>query len=76
NFTSIYWAYATGFPKAANISKLVDKRNGKPQRDIQLEEYLKKKIKETHPYDVPEIAEVDVTSINKSYLNWLIESTN
>ena len=37
---------------------------------------LKKKIKETHPYDVPEIAEVDVTSINKSYLNWLIESTN
>ena len=37
---------------------------------------LKKKIKETHPYVVPEIAEVDVTSINKSYLNWLIESTN
>ena len=37
---------------------------------------LKKKIKETHPYDVPEIMEVDVTSINKSYLNWLIESTN
>ena len=23
-----------------------------------------------------EIAEIDVTSINKSYLNWLIESTN
>jgi periplasmic divalent cation tolerance protein len=37
---------------------------------------LKKKIKETHPYDIPEIAEVDITSINKSYLNWLIESTN
>ena len=37
---------------------------------------LKKKIAETHPYDVPEIAEIDVTSINKSYLNWLIESTN
>ena len=37
---------------------------------------LKKKIKETHPYDVPEIAEIDVSSINKSYLNWLIESTN
>ncbi len=37
---------------------------------------LKKKIKETHPYNVPEIAEVDVVSINKSYLNWLIESTN
>lgn len=28
-FTSIYWAYATGFPKAANMGKLVDKRGGK-----------------------------------------------
>ena len=37
---------------------------------------LKKKIAENHPYEVPEIAEIDVTSINKSYLNWLIESTN
>ena len=37
---------------------------------------LKTVITETHPYDVPEIAEIAVTSINKSYLNWLIESTN
>ena len=37
---------------------------------------LKQKIKETHPYDVPEIAEIDVTSINDSYLKWLIESTS
>ena len=37
---------------------------------------LKEKIKSTHPYDVPEIAEIDVTSINKPYLNWLIDSTN
>ncbi len=36
---------------------------------------LKKKIKETHPYDVPEIAEIDVASIDKSYLKWLVEST-
>ena len=36
---------------------------------------LKEKIKATHPYDVPEIAEIDVTSINKSYLNWLMDST-
>lgn len=27
-FTSMYWAYATGFPKALNISKAVDKRLG------------------------------------------------
>ena len=37
---------------------------------------LKKKIKESHPYDVPEIAEISTNSINKPYLNWLINSTN
>ncbi len=28
DFTSIYWTYASGFPKAANIGKMVDKRLG------------------------------------------------
>ena len=37
--------------------------------------YLKEKIKSTHPYDVPEIIEIDIMSINKSYLKWLVEST-
>lgn len=36
---------------------------------------LKKKIKETHPYDIPEIVDIDVISINKLYFNWLMEST-
>jgi len=36
---------------------------------------LKEKIKSTHPYDVPEIAELPVNSMNKLYLNWLIDST-
>ena len=36
---------------------------------------LKEKIKKTHPYDVPEIAELSVNSINQSYLKWLISST-
>ncbi len=27
-FTSLYWAYASGFPKAQNIGKAVDKRGG------------------------------------------------
>ena len=35
---------------------------------------LKEKIKATHPYEVPEIAEINITSINKSYLKWLVES--
>ncbi len=36
---------------------------------------LKEQIKSTHPYNVPEIAEIDVKSINKSYLKWMIDST-
>jgi hypothetical protein len=28
DFTPIFWTYASGFPKAANIGKMVDKRNG------------------------------------------------
>jgi periplasmic divalent cation tolerance protein len=32
---------------------------------------LKEKIKSTHPYDV----EINVNSINKPYLDWLIDST-
>ncbi len=38
-------------------------------------ELLRQKIAETHPYDVPEIAEVDVSSVNKPYLDWLTDST-
>ena len=37
---------------------------------------LKEKIKSTHPYEVPEIAQISINSINQSYLNWLIESTS
>ena len=36
---------------------------------------LKEKIQKTHPYDVPEIAEINLSSINKSYLKWVVGST-
>ena len=36
---------------------------------------VKNQIKTTHPYKVPEIAEIQINSINKPYLDWLIEST-
>jgi periplasmic divalent cation tolerance protein len=36
---------------------------------------LKTQIKDTHPYKVPEIAELKVSDINKPYLKWLVEST-
>lgn len=31
DFTSLFWTYASGFPKAMNIGKMVDKRNGRDQ---------------------------------------------
>jgi len=37
---------------------------------------LKKHLIKTHPYQVPEIAEINVSSFNKSYLSWLEDSTN
>jgi site-specific DNA-methyltransferase (adenine-specific) len=38
-FTSIYWTYATGFPKAGNISKMVDKRMGQKQKTTYVPNY-------------------------------------
>ena len=31
-FTPIYWTYATGFPKASNVGKMVDKKLGKKRK--------------------------------------------
>jgi len=36
---------------------------------------LKKALAELHPYDVPEIAELDVISANSSYMQWIVDST-
>ena len=36
---------------------------------------LKNAIKKSHPYDVPEIAEIEVSKINQPYLKWLVDST-
>jgi len=37
---------------------------------------LKKELQKLHPYDIPEIAEINVDSINQSYLKWLVDSTS
>ena len=42
-FTSIYWAYASGFPKAMNVSKAVDKKLGFEPEVIGINEEFKKK---------------------------------
>ncbi len=36
---------------------------------------LKEEIEKMHPYQVPEIAELKMDSINTSYQNWLVDST-
>jgi len=36
---------------------------------------LKQKIKENHPYDVPEVAEIKINDMDSQYLKWLIECT-
>lgn len=42
DFTPIYWTYASGFPKAGNIGKMVDKRGGVQNSDYWgLARYLK-----------------------------------
>ena len=35
---------------------------------------LKKELRKLHPYDIPEIAEINVDSINQSYLKWIVDS--
>ena len=36
---------------------------------------LKRELQKLHPYDIPEIVEINPISINKSYLKWLVDST-
>ena len=37
---------------------------------------LKKELKKMHPYEVPEIIEVKIDSIDKEYLGWLVDSVS
>jgi periplasmic divalent cation tolerance protein len=36
---------------------------------------LKREIAKTHPYEVPEIVELETDAVNKTYLDWLVKST-
>lgn len=41
DFTPIYWTYASGFPKAGNIGKMIDKRLGVQRKRISVPEAAK-----------------------------------
>ena len=47
-FPSIYHTFASGFPKASNLSKLADKQNGRPNKSNEFQEYLSKAIKRVY----------------------------
>ncbi|MGI0081717.1 MAG: divalent cation tolerance protein CutA [Nitrosopumilaceae archaeon] len=70
NFTKIQSIY-TWHGKIANTKEFLAffKTTNKVKNS------LKKEIKKLHPYEVPEIAEIKISSINKPYLDWLLGST-
>ena len=35
DYTPIYWAYASGFPKAMNIGKMLDKKHGNKREEVE-----------------------------------------
>jgi len=47
-FTSIYWAFASGFPKAGNVSKLIDKRLGAKREVVGVREDFAKRAKKNN----------------------------
>ena len=69
DFTPIYWTYATGFPKAGNIGKMIDKRLGKKGKVIGKKECgyqvsISKTRKEQgyRPNETNATKEVDITT--------------
>ena len=48
SFTSIYWTYASGFPKASNIGKMIDKRLGAEREVVGKSNALKGRKSDNH----------------------------
>ena len=44
DFTSIYWTYATGFPKDSNIRKAIDKKHGKEREVVGKDKHFVKPV--------------------------------
>ncbi len=58
DFTSIYWTFASGFPKAANISKMVDKQLGVEREVVGFQMYTSPDIR-NNAYDSNDAKERD-----------------
>ncbi len=56
SFTSIYWSFSQGFPKATNLSKLADKRAGVEREVVGVAGYTAPDIK-GNSYDQPHVSD-------------------
>jgi len=73
NFSSIYWSFASGFPKSAAIDKLIDKRNGrKPEEYKALGDYLRtqREIKGLSQKDIAVYFPSKTGGLTGCYWNW------
>lgn len=82
------WAVQDGLAACATISEVdsVYRWQGKVERSPEFlvmfkttqgrKDELRGRIGERHPYQVPEIVEIAVPSMNEPYLKWLAESVS
>lgn len=71
DFTPIYWAYASGFPKAMNIGKMVDKRNGRqPEQYKELGKYLRKARGDRPQKEIAELFPSKTGGLTGCVANW------
>ena len=72
-FSSIYWSFASGFPKASAIDKLIDKRNGrKPEEYKALGDYLRtqRELKGLSQKDIAVYFPSKTGGLTGCYWNW------
>ncbi len=70
-FTSMYWAYASGFPKAQNIGKAVDKRNGRLADEYKaLGDYLRKQRGDRPQKDISKFFPSKTGGLTGCVANW------
>jgi len=71
NFTPIYWAYASGFPKAQNIGKAVDKRNGRLASEYKaLGNYLRERRGDRPQKDIAKFFLSNTGGLTGCVANW------
>ena len=57
DFTSMYWAYATGFPKALNMGKAIDKKLGVKSDEVEYEHPQRKNRSKNYTVGFSEASE-------------------